>query len=1402
MSAHLPYTSRRSPMNEPLASSSASSLAPENGARPNIGRLSVVIAVTICVVSFAATLLFVDHQRRDVERAAARELATIASIAQEQITLVGELSGADRVARAANLRRVTAQLSNLTARRLALMDANGRLLFPLDGPEAALAASILTAAPRPIPPGGAELMRIHVREGSYEVPYYALSRDVEPAAARGMPLTLMVYDTEHELLRPYREARNGAFAAWLGLILVVVAIAWAFARYFARRQAFEKAMVDSGQLLRMQQAHLIEAQHLAKCGSWESGLTQGTMVASQEYMDLFQVTAETCPRSPEEWAARFLRDPVDAAHARANLLLSQQGLPCDGVCRVTLDDGTRKWIQFKNLPRHDAEGRIAGRYGICRDITEEREALIALADRTAELEKAKDIAGLGSWAWEPQSDRFATCGHMAKMFDCETAAAMPATLREFATRFMTAEDLPHFLAELAARFHSAPFDRERCITTAAGRQKWVRSIGAPAFDEHGRLVAYHGVSLDITTQKNALLELAKRGAELQEAQQIGKIGSWYWDLATDQVRYSEQYLRLYAPAGKLPTTMEAWLSSHCHPEEIAAARANGECIRAGGSIDVHRRVITASGELRWLHVIAHPVRDAQDTIIGCSGVSRDITPEKEKELALIELTRQLSEAQRIARMAHFQWNLASDELVFDACDHLFGPVGKRSFRTMAEWLALHSPASDRVYAEAALRAAADGGFFALPLRVVLASQSCWLEVTAEPSHERASYEPDMDVDTVYRGVFRDVTAQKVAELQLTESAERFRLISENMHDLIALHALDGTLLYCSPSTHTLLGYDADQSLGRQPFRRVHADDRQRVAAALQEHGAHGGARSIALEYRYRHRDGHYVWLETVVVPVRDATGALRHFQSISRDVTQRRLTEARLRASEERFRALTEISSDWFWETDEAHRLSFISLEVTPYSCKKREELLGRTRWQLFPDALSPAEWQDHRRTLDAHRPFQGLVTRTYSAEGTIVSYSSLSGRPVMDADGRFLGYRGTGKDITRIKMAERQLAASEELYRLIAQNMRDVVSLHSRDGRIIFLSPSFASVTGHSVNASIGISPRFLLHPEDARGTVRAFAELMANGSRSATLTYRLRHRQGHYLWLESHVSVVRAADAGVRHVQMVSREITARREAEIAAEKSATALGKANKQLAEEIRQRQQLERDILMTIEMELAQVGLELHDELGQDLTGIALLTKTLERRLREKHPEDAAEAARISELVNRTIRHTRMISHGLSPYIWGMDGLVAALTQLTSDINSLGVVKCEATFRGSIEIHDEMIARSLYRIAQESLNNALKHSRAQNVVVKLAQQPEGGIELSVSDDGIGPAGLEADLDAGSRFHSIRHRCNAIDAELSVKRGRRGGTTVRVVWRIAARKQKVLFLQGSQPQEELH
>lgn len=192
------------------------------------------------------------------------------------------------------------------------------------------------------------------------------------------------------------------------------------------------------------------------------------------------------------------------------------------------------------------------------------------------------------------------------------------------------------------------------------------------------------------------------------------------------------------------------------------------------------------------------------------------------------------------------------------------------------------------------------------------------------------------------------------------------------------------------------------------LQRIHPEDRlavQRTTARAAREGT-----DYDHEYRLLMPDGSIKYVRAVARATRDSSGRVEFVGSVT-DVTATKEAERRLRESEQRFRDYAETASDWFWETGPDHRVTQISQHSDTVTTPAG--LIGLTRWDIAPDAdLEPEKWQRHRAALDAHVPFRDLVYRSRDRNGQPI-YVRTSGKPVLDADGVFQGYRGVCTDVT-----------------------------------------------------------------------------------------------------------------------------------------------------------------------------------------------------------------------------------------------------------------------------------------------------------------------------------------------------------------------------------------------------
>ncbi len=202
--------------------------------------------------------------------------------------------------------------------------------------------------------------------------------------------------------------------------------------------------------------------------------------------------------------------------------------------------------------------------------------------------------------------------------------------------------------------------------------------------------------------------------------------------------------------------------------------------------------------------------------------------------------------------------------------------------------------------------------------------------------------------------------------------------------------------------------------------------------------------------------------------------------------------------------------------------------------------------------------------------------------------------------------------------------------------------------------------------------------------------------------------------------------------------------------------------------------MEKQIAEISDREQSRIGQDLHDTLCQQLVSVAYATEILRLALDQHNSPESAKVETIAEMVNQSITQARQFARGLYPVRLEADGLTSALEELATTVQSRSKIRCRFAIDDPVFINDEVAAINLYRIAQEAVNNAVKHSRARNISIGLGAV-EDEVTLTVNDDGIGfPDHL--DRPQGMGLHIMKYRARMIGASLDIRRGARGGTIV--------------------------
>jgi signal transduction histidine kinase len=206
-----------------------------------------------------------------------------------------------------------------------------------------------------------------------------------------------------------------------------------------------------------------------------------------------------------------------------------------------------------------------------------------------------------------------------------------------------------------------------------------------------------------------------------------------------------------------------------------------------------------------------------------------------------------------------------------------------------------------------------------------------------------------------------------------------------------------------------------------------------------------------------------------------------------------------------------------------------------------------------------------------------------------------------------------------------------------------------------------------------------------------------------------------------------------------------------------------------------RRDLEKEVLRIGEQERQRIARDLHDDLGQQLTGVAILTRTLATRLASRAMPEANEARELADLVQGAISQSIALARGLDPLTEYGSDLSAALEALAQDGERRFRSRCRFERRGNPAAIEGTIAAHLYRIAQEAITNAVKHGPATTVDIELGEQ-DGAIELVVTNDGKNPRD-PAHFQRGRGLRIMEYRARSIGAVLAIEGNPRGGLCIR-------------------------
>jgi PAS domain S-box-containing protein len=492
------------------------------------------------------------------------------------------------------------------------------------------------------------------------------------------------------------------------------------------------------------------------------------------------------------------------------------------------------------------------------------------------------------------------------------------------------------------------------------------------------------------------------------------------------------------------------------------------------------------------------------------------------------------------------------------------------------------------------------------------------------------------------------------------------------------------------------------------------------------------------------------WQRWTVQGLYDDQGAVIEYQAAGEDVTELKEIEMALRESEKKFRFLFEQSADAQLLIDGNRIVDCNVAAVNLLGARSKEQMFGKSPHELSPETQPSGTPSGARMSeilkfvyeLDsisfewAHRCFDGRqvpVDATY----TIIT---IAGKPMVHA---------VLKDITIRKLAQQALRRSEQQYRALVETMSDGLVQGDEKGTITFVNDRFCEMVGYPKNEMIGRSVLEVISEDDRenfwdgvrrkRQALRGAYEIALKGKSGAKI---------------STIASLRPLMDDLNRLAGIVAVFT-------------------------DISERKSLEHQILEISMMEQQRIGRDLHDDLGQILTGTGFLCESLVKKLGNKGLPETEEARSIFGLINEAKEHTRLLSRGLSPVEIDSGGIVAALERFARNVESIYSVSCTLHCDAGLDINDSMVETQFHYIVLESVTNAIRHGRANHIDIAL-RKIKGQVHLAIKDDG---SGIPPDVDPhkGMGLQIMRYRANAVGASIQVSANRGKGSTVTCILR---------------------
>ena len=531
---------------------------------------------------------------------------------------------------------------------------------------------------------------------------------------------------------------------------------------------------------------------------------------------------------------------------------------------------------------------------------------------------------------------------------------------------------------------------------------------------------------------------------------------------------------------------------------------------------------------------------------------------------------------------------------------------------------------------------------------------------------------------------------------------------------------------------------------------IHSEDRDNIAKTLA--GARQHRTPYAAEFRVIRSDGTVRWISARGKFYYGANGEAERMLGMATDITERKQTEEALRESEEKFSKAFQ-HSPMTLSITRAKDSCYIDVNPTFESLSgwRREEVIGRTAFDLGI-WVDPRERVAFVKRLAAGQAVQNVEFHARTKSGEV--HTCLGSAELIELNGEPC-VLAVSANITDLKRAEAILRESEERFRLVANTAPVMIWMTGVDRLCTYVNRPWLEFTGRSFEEELGNGWAEGIHPEDMAQSLDVYTKAF-DQLENFRMEYRVRRHDGQYRWvMDSGVPRFNADGSFAGYI--------------------GSAIDVTDRRLAEETLS--MVSRKLIEAHEDERAWIARELHDDIGQQLFALVLNLETLRKRGNTSANDLREGIGRAIQLATNIGKDMRSISHRLHSSKLELLGLASAASGYCSEISDQYDAEIILYSEGVPKDLPAEVSLCIFRILQEALQNAIKHSQSRQFRVTLSCKSDE-IVLNVRDSGIGFDPGEAIKGRGLGLTSMRERLKLIDGELSIESRPGAGTIVRV------------------------